>query len=158
MINEGGPVSSAAAVTPRTTRNPEAREARPSWMGARIDDVARGLGQRYLERLTAKRRKLSETMASVPTRMHRVGNQTRLMLEAIDDFKCGEYRELPWRSVAVMAAAALYAANPADVVPDTIPFLGQLDDVALVALAVRIVQRDLRAYCRYKGYPEDEYF
>jgi uncharacterized membrane protein YkvA (DUF1232 family) len=57
-----------------------------------------------------------------------------------------------------MSGAVLYAVNPADVVPDALPILGTIDDVAVVALAVRLVQRDLRRYCEHKGYSVDEYF
>jgi uncharacterized membrane protein YkvA (DUF1232 family) len=52
----------------------------------------------------------------------------------------------------------LYAASPTDIVPDVLPALGVLDDVAVIAAAVRILQAELRAYCRFKGYPEDQYF
>jgi uncharacterized membrane protein YkvA (DUF1232 family) len=90
--------------------------------------------------------------------MHRVARQTRLVLEALDDFNSGEYRAMPWGSLAVMAGAVLYAVNPADVVPDVMPMLGSLDDLAVVAVAVRLVQRDLKQYCEYKGYPVAEYF
>jgi hypothetical protein len=30
--------------------------------------------------------------------------------------------------------------------------------VALIALAVRMLRRDLVKYCRFKGYPEEQYF
>jgi uncharacterized membrane protein YkvA (DUF1232 family) len=41
----------------------------------------------------------------------------------------------------LVAALLLYLASPLDLVPDFIPVAGQLDDVALVALALRVVVR-----------------
>jgi uncharacterized membrane protein YkvA (DUF1232 family) len=40
-----------------------------------------------------------------------------------------------------MAGLLLYLTSPLDLVPDFIPVAGQLDDLALVALALRVVVR-----------------
>jgi uncharacterized membrane protein YkvA (DUF1232 family) len=43
---------------------------------------------------------------------------------------------------AVLAATIIYAITPLDFIPDFIPFIGQVDDVYLVAIAVlRIINR-----------------
>lgn len=65
-------------------------------------------------------------------------------------------RAIPW-------LLAAYLLLPFDIVPDFIPFLGQLDDVAIIALAlwalVRLVPRALleehlsRAEARVEGAP-----
>ena len=41
----------------------------------------------------------------------------------------------------LVAGLLLYLASPLDLVPDFIPVVGQLDDAALVALALRVVLR-----------------
>lgn len=123
-----------------------------------LEDKARVWGLNHLERLVQRRGKLSKTMAAVPRNMHRVANQTQLVLELIDDFRAGTYRAIPWRSMVVLIGVLLYTVSPADVIPDTFPLVGALDDLSLVALATRFVDKDLRAYCRFKGYSEDEYF
>jgi len=113
---------------------------------------------RTLAKLAAKRGSVAQGLAEVPDRMHLAANQTRLVLELIDDVKSGTYRSIPWRHVALLSAIALYAVSPADVVPDFIPVLGSLDDVVLMAIATRIARKQLRAYCRFKGYSAAEYF
>lgn len=123
----------------------------------RLTRAAEVLGQRYLRRLTGVGT-LTETAVEIPKRMHLAANQTRLVLELLEEVKAGRYRELPWRSVAIASAAVLYTVSPADVIPDVIPLLGALDDMTVLAVAVRLVRRDLRAYCRYKGYREEDYF
>ena len=50
-----------------------------------------------------------------------------------------------WRKALPVGAVA-YAVFPFDVVPDTIPLLGWLDDVALLALAARTVWSDVRRH------------
>lgn len=42
-----------------------------------------------------------------------------------------------WSAKALAAGAVLYVASPLDLVPDGIPVVGQLDDVWLVARALR---------------------
>jgi uncharacterized membrane protein YkvA (DUF1232 family) len=46
-----------------------------------------------------------------------------------------------WWRKAVLVGAVIYLASPIDVVPDFIPIAGQVDDVIVVALALRVVLR-----------------
>jgi uncharacterized membrane protein YkvA (DUF1232 family) len=46
-----------------------------------------------------------------------------------------------WWRKAVLVGALLYLASPIDLVPDFIPIAGQIDDVIVVALALRVVLR-----------------
>ncbi|MBL8949425.1 MAG: DUF1232 domain-containing protein [Myxococcaceae bacterium] len=50
-----------------------------------------------------------------------------------------------WRK-ALLVGAVAYAVLPFDVVPDTIPLLGWLDDVGLLALAARAVWSDVKRH------------
>jgi uncharacterized membrane protein YkvA (DUF1232 family) len=35
---------------------------------------------------------------------------------------------------------------------------GMLDDIAVCAIAARLLRKDLEAYCEFKGYAPDEHF
>jgi len=48
---------------------------------------------------------------------------------------------VPWHGKAVAAGAAAYALSPIDLIPDFVPILGTLDDVYLVARALRYLTR-----------------
>lgn len=48
---------------------------------------------------------------------------------------------LPRRHKLLLAGLAAYLAVPVDLVPDFVPVAGQLDDVVLVALVLRLVLR-----------------
>jgi uncharacterized membrane protein YkvA (DUF1232 family) len=162
MLSEGGGV-----VEPRVPVSEEANDDSNSegvleklsavaviW----LEDVARKWGTDHLRTLVSKKGRLSKTMEDVPENMHRMANQTRLVLELVDDVRDGTYREISWRSVALLVAGLLYTVNPADVVPDGLPLIGRLDELVLLAVLTRLVRNDLRTYCRFKGYPEGEYF
>ncbi|RLT38167.1 MAG: DUF1232 domain-containing protein [Chloroflexi bacterium] len=50
---------------------------------------------------------------------------------------------LPWRVRFAPFLAAAYLASPLDLVPDFIPFFGELDDIAVIGLVLRFMQRSL---------------
>jgi uncharacterized membrane protein YkvA (DUF1232 family) len=75
----------------------------------------------------------------------------RLLWMILRDFLDGSYRQVPWRAVAALAAAAAYVVSPMDLVPDFLGPLGFTDDILVVALTWGLVKRELRAYCAWKG-------
>ena len=62
------------------------------------------------------------------------------------------------RPVAESTVQSQLVVSPADVVPDSLPGLGAVDDMVVLTLAMRFLERDLRAYCQARGYPESDYF
>lgn len=65
-----------------------------------------------------------------------------------------KHERTPWLARIVLGAAIAYFVSPIDLIPDAIPVLGQLDDLlivpGLVALALRIVPKDVVDQCREK--------
>ena len=61
---------------------------------------------------------------------------------------------LPARVVIIVAVA--YAVSPIDLIPDFIPFFGQLDDLVilplLIALAIKLIPPDVSARCRREAW------
>jgi uncharacterized membrane protein YkvA (DUF1232 family) len=47
-------------------------------------------------------------------------------------YATGQYRQVPWKTVVLLAAAAIYFVNPADLLPDWFPALGFSDDFSLL--------------------------
>jgi uncharacterized membrane protein YkvA (DUF1232 family) len=50
-------------------------------------------------------------------------------------------RRMPLLVKAIIPAVVAYLLMPLDIIPDFIPVLGQLDDLLLIVLAVRLVLR-----------------
>ncbi len=67
--------------------------------------------------------KIKKYLALIP-------NLLRLILGLLKDSR------VPAEDKAILAAALAYVLNPADFVPDTIPFFGLVDDLYLIALAL----------------------
>jgi len=115
------------------------------------------VGKKLLARFGARRR-LGAPLERIPEYLQRTARQVALSLELIEDFRSGRYRGMPWGSIAILTGALLYAVNPADVLPDAALGLGGFDDAVILALATRLVRRQLEDYCDFKGYSWNEYF
>lgn len=115
------------------------------------------IGKQLLARFGARRR-LGAPIERIPENLRRTADQLSLGLELIEDFRSGRYRAISWGSIAVLTGALLYAISPADVLPDAMLGLGGLDDAIILALATRLVRRQLEAYCEFRGYAWHDYF
>lgn len=82
----------------------------------------------------------------------------KLAINLIKDFREKSYTDIPWRSIAMIAAAVLYFINPFDMVPDMLPVFGIADDAMLFATVFKSIQVDLEKYGKWKGINTSEYF
>jgi uncharacterized membrane protein YkvA (DUF1232 family) len=153
MLRNDAP-SATAAAAPRSRLQKLFERA---WQRG-AERVGERIGARQIPKLLDRRDRVKRELRAIPDRMQKVANQASLVLELIDDYRDGSYREIPWRSLAIASAALLYSVSPSDVVPDVLPVLGQLDDAIVIALAMRIIRSDLARYCRHKGYALEKYF
>ncbi|MBD3657642.1 MULTISPECIES: YkvA family protein [Marinobacter] len=87
-------------------------------------------------------------------RMARFTTDIRLMFSLLRDYWKGDYRQIPWKSIAAIAGALLYVLNPLDFIPDIILAFGFLDDAGVVALCLKLVESDLHRYAAWKEHRE----
>jgi uncharacterized membrane protein YkvA (DUF1232 family) len=100
-----------------------------------------------LDKEQSAERRLSSLNASLP----RLVTHVRLGFSLVKDYVQGNYRKLPFWSVASVAAALGYFLAPADLIPDFIPVIGYLDDAAVLALVLSGIREDLKKYADTKG-------
>ena len=77
-------------------------------------------------------------------------NDLKLLFSIIKDYANGEYREIPFWSIAAIVAALLYVLSPIDLIPDPIPIIGYVDDALVVAACLAMVEQDLHKYRDWK--------
>lgn len=122
------------------------------------DRVAKRIGKRLLGRMLEQRKAIVGELRAIPDRMQKVTNQARLMLELSDDFRSGRYRDISWFSIAIASACLVYAVSPSDVIPDFLPGAGTLDDMIVLTVATRLLEKDIRKYLSFKNYNARDYF
>ena len=68
----------------------------------------------------------------------------------VKDYFDGNYREVPFKTIAAIVSALLYVLFPVDVIPDFIPILGYLDDAMVLGLCLKLVQGDVDDYRQWQ--------
>jgi len=123
-----------------------------------LEEKAKRVSDRDVEDLIEREQELEKKIRKVPGSFGKLINQLRLLYEMIKDYWKGDYREVPWYSIAMAAAAVLYFINPFDIIPDVIPGIGYLDDALVIGLVFKSIREDLKKYCAFRGYDPGEYF
>ncbi|HDH96333.1 MAG TPA: DUF1232 domain-containing protein [Proteobacteria bacterium] len=123
-----------------------------------LEEKAKTVSEEDIERLIADEDSFERKVARVPGAFNRMVNQLKLLFEMIKDYWNGNYKEVPWLTIATIVAAVIYFINPFDLVPDFIPGIGFVDDALVISLAIRAIQKDLEKYCIHRGLDPAQYF
>lgn len=89
-------------------------------------------------------------------KLRRLVEQARLMLALVKDYATGRYREVPYWAISACALALLYVLNPADIIADVLPGVGYLDDAAVVAFCLKLMEKELEKYLAWRGRKDQE--
>jgi uncharacterized membrane protein YkvA (DUF1232 family) len=77
-------------------------------------------------------------------------HDARMLLALVRDYWTKKYRLVPYGVVAAIVFVLIYVANPFDMIPDFLPFIGEIDDAAVFGACLMLVERDLRKYQEWK--------
>ena len=114
-----------------------------------IEDGAQKVTEKDIEKVVTRsediRRKFT---AGGPLR--RFIEDGQLLISAVKEYRAGTFRKLPYGTIAAMAFTLIYVFNPLDLVPDILPVIGQIDDAAVVAACLVLVEHDLYTYKQWK--------
>jgi uncharacterized membrane protein YkvA (DUF1232 family) len=58
----------------------------------------------------------------------------------------GQYPGRPWRSIGLLAVLIIYIVSPIDLIPDYIPVVGVIDDLAMVGFFLRALHKDVQRF------------
>ena len=74
----------------------------------------------------------------------------KLLFPLIRDYFKGTYRAVSVKSIIIFLAGLIYIISPFDFIPDYIPGLGQIDDVAILAFCLYLLEKDLLKYEKWR--------
>ena len=97
------------------------------------EEKAKNLISRLEKKL--KDSKFSEALAVIP-----------LLISCLKSYIKKEYTEIPLGSMLAIVSALIYWVNPFDIIPDSIPGIGHIDDAAVVLVCLKMVKTDLDEY------------
>ncbi|MFP4687249.1 MAG: YkvA family protein [bacterium] len=82
-------------------------------------------------------------------------DDVKLMGLLVRDYYNGDYKKIPYRTIAIATFALLYIINPGDIIPEELPFLGKIDGPMVLGLALLAIHRDLKNYREWKIAEDD---
>jgi uncharacterized membrane protein YkvA (DUF1232 family) len=68
----------------------------------------------------------------------------------IKAYSTGKYRDIPWKTLLLIAAAVIYFVNPLDLVPDVIPVLGLTDDLGILMMVYKSTQIEVDKFLAWE--------
>lgn len=76
-----------------------------------------------------------------------------LLIQLVKAWIKKEYREIPTGSIVAILAALIYFLSPIDVIFDYIPGFGYVDDVFVIGLVLKQLDRDLQNFRLWLNMP-----
>ena len=75
-----------------------------------------------------------------------VKDKFKTLLRLIRALYKKEYKDFPWGSLVKATATIIYLVSPLDLVPDFIPFIGMMDDFALISWTIGSLSDDIKNF------------
>jgi uncharacterized membrane protein YkvA (DUF1232 family) len=116
-----------------------------------LEKISRRVTLNDVEEVLKKQEEIKKKMARGPLREYL--EYVKLFFLLLSDFLSGRYKEVPWFTIAAVVGALIYVLNPFDVIPDFIPFIGQVDDALVIAVCLSLIKEDL---IKYRAWREKE--
>ncbi|MBQ6335064.1 MAG: DUF1232 domain-containing protein [Erysipelotrichaceae bacterium] len=79
-----------------------------------------------------------------------------LMFSMIRSYIAKEYTEVSPKVVVSMVGALVYMLKGKDLIPDKIPVIGAVDDLAVLGLALQLNTQELETYAKWREAKEKE--
>jgi uncharacterized membrane protein YkvA (DUF1232 family) len=99
--------------------------------------------ERLLQRLEKKLKLLpavGDALSNIP-----------IMVSLVRSYIKKEYTDIPIGSIIAIISAIAYFVSPVDLLPDSIPLIGLVDDVAVVAACLKLVGSDVAEYVKWRA-------
>lgn len=88
----------------------------------------------------------SKEINSGKKKIKSIKNELTLLISMLKSWAIGDYKEVPWTTLALCTGALIYFVNPLDAVPDLVPGFGLLDDATVIGFVVASIQKDIHNF------------
>lgn len=125
------------------------KEITPEEANRALNEQAEKVEKKDLEKVLAKEQKIEDKFKNNES-MSGYLAKAKSMFGLVGDYWNGNYRQVPWKTIAAVVGALLYVLMPLDLIPDFIPVAGFLDDAGVIAACLALVSDDLVDYEKWK--------
>jgi len=98
--------------------------------------------ERFLERFEFKLKKfpvIGRKLSNIP-----------MVVSLVRAYVRKDYQDIPIGSIIAIVSALIYFVSPIDLLPDSIPILGFVDDAAVITFVWRMVENDVEDYKKWQ--------
>ena len=101
---------------------------------------------------------LQEKLKGLPAEAMQQFANVPLMASMVKSYVSKEYTAVSPKVVIALVSAFLYLVKSKDLIPDYIPVIGLVDDLAVAAVALTVCKPELEAYAAWRdaGAPTDD--
>jgi uncharacterized membrane protein YkvA (DUF1232 family) len=114
-----------------------------------VEGESRKVTQADVDKVVAKSEEIKSRFRSGGP-LGRFVDDGRLLVSMVKDYWSRSYRQMPYATAGAAVVALLYVLNPLDFVPDVLPLIGQVDDAAVIAACLVLIEQDLYKYRQWK--------
>ncbi len=94
-------------------------------------------------------KQLEEKLKAVPV-IGSTLSDLPLMIAMIKAWIKKEYTVVSPKAIACLVGAILYLIKKKDLIPDSIPIVGHADDLAVMGLALKLSEKELKAFAEWR--------
>lgn len=114
-----------------------------------IKDGAQNVTEKDVEKVITKSEDIKKKFNTTGP-LGRFIEDGQLLLAIVKDYWSGAYRQIPYGGIAAIVFTLVYILNPFDMMPDVLPVIGQVDDVAVLGACLLLIEQDLHKYKDWK--------
>ncbi|MBD3234882.1 MAG: DUF1232 domain-containing protein [candidate division Zixibacteria bacterium] len=114
-----------------------------------IKKGAKGITDKDIQKVTDKADEIQHKFKKSGP-LGRFVQDVELLISIVRDYRNKEYKKVPVWVIGAAVFTLLYVINPLDLVPDFIPFVGHLDDAAVVGICLLMIEQELQEYKKWK--------
>jgi len=72
------------------------------------------------------------------------------LVRLVRSYTSGQYRTIPWKTMATILGAFVYFLNPFDLIPDVAPVIGLTDDFSILVWVYSSVQTEIDKFLTWE--------
>ena len=114
-----------------------------------VKDGAQNVTEKDMEKVISRSEDIQRKF-SAKGPLARFIEDGKLLIAIVKDYWGGAYRHVPYGVIASVVFTLVYVLNPFDLMPDVLPVIGQLDDVAVMSACLMLIEQDLHKYKDWK--------
>lgn len=101
------------------------------------------------EKLEKTLKKFEEGLGAIPIAGHLL-QDIPVAVSMVRSYIKKEYTEIPIKTIVAVTSGILYVLAPIDLIPDVIPGIGFVDDIAVLTFVLTKVHEDVKEYREWK--------